>query len=409
MAIFREIPPTAGLPVFARDFLSALGKDSRQGSLEKDIKDYLGVEYARITYSGTSALYIILESLKEFSPKKTVVIPAFICPLVPLAIKRAGFNVEACDINGFNFDFDPVELERICSENNDILAIVVAHLAGFPLDYGRTRSIAEKYGVFIIEDCAQSLGAEYNGSKAGTLGDFSFFSFCRGKGLTLYEGGAIVSNRRDVSDVIDQKADFFLKKDHFSEAVKIIELFGYWIMYRPAFFWFVFKLPQIFWKLKGDKFRAYIEYFDINFSMHEVSGFRKAVGHAGFSRIQNSIIEQREKARYYENELNGVEGVSLIKEAPGSFASYPFVTVLFKDQAKRKKALAILEDSGLGVSFIYAAAINGYAYLREMIPQREFSRSRDAALRHITLSTNTYISRKEMDLCIKIIKNLDNL
>jgi dTDP-4-amino-4,6-dideoxygalactose transaminase len=160
--------------------------------------------------------------------------------------------------------------------------------------------------------------------------------------------------------------------------------------------------------MQGNKFRAYIEYFDINFPMHKVSELRKRIGHAGFHRVENSIKEQREKAGYYENKLEGSEGISLIKEIPGTSASYPFVTVLFKDRNARDKAMAILENAGLGVSFIYAAAITDYGYLREMLPQREFSRSRDLACRHITLSTNTFISRKEMDMCIKIIKNLDN-
>ncbi len=124
MGIFKEIPPTAGFPLYFKDLLCMFG--SRD--LEQDLSDYLGLDYTRLTYSGTAALYLILESLKDLSAKTTVVIPSFVCPLVPLAIKRAGLKIEVCDVGRDSFDFDTVELENLCARNNDIAAIVAGHL-----------------------------------------------------------------------------------------------------------------------------------------------------------------------------------------------------------------------------------------------------------------------------------------
>lgn len=194
MIIFRQIPPTAGFPLFLKDFLLKC----KSGGLEEDLKNYLGLNYLKVTCSGTTAFYLILEGLKSLSSKTTVIIPAYICPLVPLAIKRAVLKIEVCDIGNNGFDYDFKELERICSQNNDILAVVAAHLAGIPAGVDKLKSITEKRGIFVVEDCVQSLGTEYQGRKTGTMGDFSFFSFCRGKGLTIYEGGAIGTTNKGI-------------------------------------------------------------------------------------------------------------------------------------------------------------------------------------------------------------------
>jgi len=185
VSIFREVPPTAGFPLYWSDLfpLFKFGHDS--AGLEEDFKKYLGVNFAKVTYSGTASFYFILEGLKEISPKKAVIIPAFVCPLVPLAIARAGLKVKVCDIQPDNFNFDYNTLEKLCAQG-DVLAIVAVHLAGLAIDVDKLKNLAEKHGIFLIEDCAQSLGAQYKGKKIGTFGDFAFYSLCRGKGLTIY-------------------------------------------------------------------------------------------------------------------------------------------------------------------------------------------------------------------------------
>jgi len=174
MPIFREIPPTAGWTLSLKNILEP-------GSLEQDFKNYLGSGFAQVTYSGTAAFYLILESLKTKSSKKSVVIPSFICPLVPLAIKRAGLKVLVCDIRRDSFDFDQAHLENICADNHDILAIVAVHLGGIPVGLEAIKQAAQRCGAIVIEDCAQASGASYKGKRVGTLGDWSFFSLCRGR------------------------------------------------------------------------------------------------------------------------------------------------------------------------------------------------------------------------------------
>lgn len=406
MSIFKEIPPTAGFPLYAKDFLSICFKKNRQSSLEEDFKNYLNAPYAKVTYSGTAAFYLILESLKGSSSRKTVIIPAFICPLLPLAIYRAGLRVAVCDINKDNFNFDLRQLQALCFQNDDILAIVSVHLGGIPIDSEEIKQIAEMNKIFIIEDCAQSLGAMYKDKKTGTWGDFSFFSLCRGKGLTIYEGGVIVTKKESDSVKIDATIERIVNNAFFSESLKILELLGYWVFYRPQLFWWVFRLPQIFWYWRGEHLKALTEYFTVDFPLHKVSKIRKSIGHVGFARLEKEIDKQRQKASRYIENLRNIPGIKLITESPGTKATYPYLTLLFNDPIKLKKAQEIFKNSGLGVFQIYAMAITDYGYLKDIVGKKDCPNARSLAQNHITLTTSTFLRNEDLDSVLGLIKNI---
>jgi len=405
MSLFREIPPTAGFPIYAKDLFSVFFKNGQSDSLEEDFKNYLGVPLAKVAYSGTAAFYIILEAIKSLSSKKTVIIPAFVCPLIPLAVKRAGLKILVCDINQDDFNFQANQLQEICERNHDILAIVPVHLAGIPLDLEVLQKIAQANKIFVVEDCAQSLGAAYQGKKTGTLGDFAFYSLCRGKGLTIYEGGVAVS-KTEYATALENAIKRIVKTQPLSESLKILELCGYWIFYRPLLFWFVFRLPQLFWQMQGKTEKAFIEYFDLNFPVHKVSGLRKKIGHAMFGRLEEEITRQRQIAAHYINGLRGAPGIKLISEPQGSRANYPYLTLLFDEEAKKRKAVATLMGAGLGVAQIYLSAITDYAYLKEAVGSQNCPNARKIARQHITLTTNKFLTQKEISSLIERIRKI---
>src|SRR3989442_11552344 len=94
MKMLREVPPTAGLPLTWRDLFAP----SRGPDLSTALAALLGVEAVGITCSGTAALIVALETLKRRSGRRTVVVPAYTCPLVPLAVAPVGLPVELFDL-----------------------------------------------------------------------------------------------------------------------------------------------------------------------------------------------------------------------------------------------------------------------------------------------------------------------
>lgn len=390
--------------VYPKEFLGAFSAASGPANpLEDDFKKYLKTDFAKVTGSGAGALYLILEALKGISAKKTVIIPSYICTLVPIAIHKAGLKVEVCDITGKDFNYDPIELERLCAADKDILAVIAAHIGGIPVDLDTIGRITAKHGIFMIEDCAQSLGAQYKARPVGRSGDFSFFSLCRGKGLTTYEGGVLVVNKEEFIAPVNAAIDRLVKERPFLEWFKTLELFGYWLFYRPQLFWFVFNLPRDLWLAKGDKVRAFQDYHTADFPVHGVSGARQGIAHAAFGRLGQEIAAQRNKALRLIGSIEKIDGVVVVKESPGDVATYPLLTVIFKDPESRDRALSVLQRARLGASIMYLHAITDYEYLEGIVPRKRSEKGRSLAARAMTLSTSAYLKREDLDRIIKLL------
>ncbi len=402
MNIFSYQPPTAGWPIYLRDIFSSFISSAQ---FEDDLKGYLQLPYVRVVTSGTAAFYLILESLKSSSARKKVIIPSYTCPLVPLAIERACLETQVCDIEDNSFDFDLTALEKICAEG-DVLAIVATHLAGLPVDLDKINALAKRYGIYLIEDCAQALGAKYKDKPVGSCGDFSFFSLCRGKGLTIYEGGVAVAKEQDMRNLFENQFEKIMKNSFLQEALKIAEIFGYWIFYRPQLFWFVFGMPQWFWKTVGKESRAYLEEYDLNFPLYRVSGFRKNIAHVAFRRLQEQLKKQREKASIYIEGLFSIKGISVIKEGDFALGSYPYLAVIFDDIIKRNKAMDVLSSRGLGASLIYTNAITDYAFLNKFVPQTNPLNGRRMAQRTLSLSTGIFMDKSRIKLILELLKQI---
>jgi dTDP-4-amino-4,6-dideoxygalactose transaminase len=402
MGILREIPPTAGWQLWAQElWLSLQQKETR---LSQEFAEWLNLPYAATSCSGTAAFYFILETLKKISSRKGIVIPAFACPLLPLAIARAGLKTIVCDINQDNFNFDKAALEETCQQNQDILAIVAVHLAGIPLELERLQETSRRHHLLLIEDCAQSLGVLYRGNKTGSLGDFSFFSLCRGKGLTIYEGGIAATTRKEYAPLLSETIQALSQNKYLSEALKILELLGYWLLYRPGGFWFVWRLPQIFWQLQAMPLRSAAEYFSPNFPTHKLSAFRERLAQTLFGRLEEEIGGQRKKAEYYLENLQDVSGLKIISEPPDTRASYPFLTLVFDSARRKKTTLHKLSVSGLGAGEIYSQPLNGYDYLRPIVEDKIYPHAHYLASNSLTLSTSCFLRQAELERIVKIIR-----
>ncbi|MCK9430662.1 MAG: DegT/DnrJ/EryC1/StrS family aminotransferase, partial [Candidatus Omnitrophica bacterium] len=252
----------------------------------------------------------------------------------------------------------------------------------------------------------QSLGAEYQGKKTGSIGEFSFFSLCRGKGLTIYEGGLAITNKAEYAQLLKNTSKKIFRTDAFSESLKIAELLAYSIFYRPGLFWFAFRLPQIFWQMRNNPIKAMGDYFELDFPTHKVSAFREYIGYLNFPYLDKEINKQREKAGFYLQAFKGLSGIKPIQELPRTKASYPYLTIIFETPEKRNKALRIFENSGLGISQVYLQAITDYDYLKDVIPEASCENARGIAQQTITLSTSSFL--KESDFK-KIIDKLGKI
>ncbi len=158
---------------------------------EKKFAEYMGAEYCITTTSGTSALHTAIASL-DIGPGDEVICPSYSFIASSFAILQAGALPVFVD-TGTDHVIDPVEIEKAITERTK--GIVVVHLYGIIADMDPIMDIADKYNLYVIEDCAQAHGGEYKGKKAGTIGHVGCFSFCQSKHFTTGgEGGAVITN-----------------------------------------------------------------------------------------------------------------------------------------------------------------------------------------------------------------------
>lgn len=199
--------PRVAIPVGAKEITIAMsgpiaGKDESTEDVtkfESELGAYLGVNDVFACNSGRTALYIALKAL-ELKPKAEVIVPAYTCAIVIEVILRLGLEPIFVDVDPETYNIDPNLISRKISPRTK--ALIPIHLFGRPCEMDQIMEIAEKHGLYVIEDVAQALGAEYKKTKVGAFGDLAIFSFGIGKSMTSGEGGAVTANNKDLREGI---------------------------------------------------------------------------------------------------------------------------------------------------------------------------------------------------------------
>ncbi|MEU1456846.1 DegT/DnrJ/EryC1/StrS family aminotransferase [Streptomyces avermitilis] len=164
---------------------------SQGESFETELAAYLQVPHAAVVSSGTAGLMIALRAL-GVRPGDEVVVPAMTYVATATAVSLLGGVPVFVDIDSATHTIDSSAVKAAISEKTK--AIIAVHLGGHPADMDGLGAVADTYGIPIIEDCAQSLGAAWNGCQTGSLGTIGVFSFASTKNITAGEGGAVVTH-----------------------------------------------------------------------------------------------------------------------------------------------------------------------------------------------------------------------
>lgn len=167
-------------------------------AFEQEFAHYLGVEYVVSVASGTEALHLSLRGCGVGLGDEVITVSHTAVATVA-AIEMTGATPILVDIDLDSYTMDPSHVERVITERTK--AIVPVHLYGQPSDLGPLIEYAKEHELFLVEDCAQSHGAIYQGRKVGSWGYAAAFSFYPTKNLGgLGDGGAVATNSSDLYD-----------------------------------------------------------------------------------------------------------------------------------------------------------------------------------------------------------------
>ena len=161
---------------------------------------YCGTRFAVGVASGTDALHLALLAC-GVKPGDEVITTPFTFIATARAITRCSAMAVFADIDRRTYNIDPAQIEPKITPRTR--AIIPVHLYGQPADMEPILQIGKKYKLKMIEDCAQALGAEYNGNKVGLLADAGCLSFFPAKNLGAYgDGGMVVTSDPQIAEVV---------------------------------------------------------------------------------------------------------------------------------------------------------------------------------------------------------------
>lgn len=293
---------------------------SETESFEKEFANYVGVRYAIATSSGTSSLFLILKAL-NISAGSEVIVPSytFIASISPVLMVNA--RPVFVDVDYDTMTIDPNHVEKAISKKTK--AVIIVHLFGHSADLDPIIEIADKHGLYVIEDAAEAHGALYKGRKVGSYGHVGFFSFYPTKNLSVYgDGGMVVTNDKDVADKIR------LLRHH------------------------------------GQVGREEYKFLGYNMKMSEIHA---AIGRVELKKLDNRNRKRRKLAEIYNEELEGI--VKTPVEREWAYHVYHLYTIKCENRDRLREYLM---EHGVETGVYYCKPANKYQVFNEKIRKMNF-------------------------------------
>jgi len=171
------------------------GEISSRGQYVKQFEaafaDFVGVSHADAVCNGTMAIHLLLAAL-DVGPGDEVIVPALTFVATANAVTYTGAKPVFVDAEPVHWNIDATRIEPAITPRTK--GIIAVHLYGHPCDMDAIQAVADRHGLWVVEDAAQAHGATYKGKQAGSLARAGAFSFYANKIITTGEGGMIVTD-----------------------------------------------------------------------------------------------------------------------------------------------------------------------------------------------------------------------
>lgn len=295
-------------------------------SFEKRFAQYVGVKYALATSSCTGALQIALMSL-DIGPGDEVIVPDQTWVATANAVRYVGATPIFADIELDTWNIDIKSIEKLVTKNTK--AIIPVHMYGHPARMTPIMEFAKKHGLRVVEDAAPAIGAEWQGKRCGSFGDFAAFSFQGAKLMVTGEGGMLVTN----DDAL------------YAKALKI------WDQGRNP--------SRAFW----------IDADGVKFKMSNVQA---AIGLGQLERVNELIEMKRRLFSWYQEGLHKTPFIHLNKEVDGAHSIYWMSSLRLDEGApiNRDSLMAELKKVNIDSRPVFPAISQYPIWDRQQEPQK---------------------------------------
>ena len=319
----------------------------------------MGTRYGIACMNGTVALHLALATL-GLQPGDEVIIPTFTMIATANAVTYLGAKPALVDSEPHTWNMDVNQVEDAITPRTK--AIVVVHTYGHPVDMDPLNTIAQRHGLFVLEDAAEAHGARYKDRPVGSLGDAAAFSFYGNKIITTGEGGMVTTNREDVARLA------WNLRDH------------------------AFSTERHFWH----KFLGY------NYRM---TNLQAAIGLAQAEQLEKFVAARRAHAAHYTELLKKIPGIVTPPEAEwvtNVFWMYGITLEpefgLSRDQLRQALARRGIETRTFFIP-MHCQPIYFDSYLGQRFPVAE-----DLCKRGLYLPSASNLTREDVKTVVEAIK-----
>jgi len=312
----------------AQDFISALS----------------GMTHAKYIYpvnSGLTAFYLLLKALQGISPGKEVVLPAYTAGSLITAVRKAGLKPVLCDVSLKDFNMDRPALSAAISGGT--LAVLAVHMFGIPIrDISGFKKMIPQRG-FLLEDCAQAMGAKVDDRPVGCFSDAGFFSFNRGKNLSLSSGGCVFTGNGAIAAGLQPMTEGLKKPGLLGESILLLKMAASALFTDPLVYGLGYPLIACF------KDNAPAKDFEVS----GLSAFQERLGSIRLAGCQRGFSARHNNGIFIINGLQGRDDLLLPEISGDSYPVFNRLPVLFKNARSLERKQKELWDAGIESSRMY--------------------------------------------------------
>lgn len=292
-----------------------LGMGAWVKEFEEELKKFLGAGNIVAVNTGTSALHLALESL-GIGKGDEVIVPSLTFAASIQAILGCGCRPVFCDVYSNTLNMDVRDVERKITSKTK--AIMPVHYSGLPCQIDKIIEIARGNKIFVVEDAAHAFGSTYRGKKIGNFGDITCFSFDPIKVITCGEGGAIVTNNDEISQIAVKKRILGISKDT-------------WSRYKHKRSWF-YNVEMLGYR-------------------YHMSNINAAIGLVQLRKFPLFLRRRQEIVKKYDKSLEGVKGIELIEHDYENVSPFNYI---IKVKKGREALMKFLKENGIdsGIHYI---------------------------------------------------------
>ena len=358
----RSIVPPSGKVIGAKE-LKYMVDASLDGWLtagrfnrrfEKKLSGFIGVKHLITVNSGSSAnlvAFSVLTSpkLKDRAIQKgdEVITVAAGFPTTVNPIVQFGSVPVFVDIDIETHNVNANLIESAITQKTK--AIMLAHTLGNPFNIEKVKSICDKYGLWLVEDCCDALGAEYNGRHVGTFGDIATCSFYPAHHITMGEGGAVFTNNSELISIAESYRDW--GRDCYCDP-------GCDNTCKKRF-------DQKLGDLPHGYDHKYV-YSHIGYNL-KISDMQAACGLAQLERLPEFIKKRNENFSYLKNKLSHLNRFMDLPEATlDSDPSWFGFPITLKENVDRLGVIRYLDSHKIGTRLLFAGNLTKQPYFRDI-------------------------------------------